>query len=222
MALQLTAPQITRLKIALFAVSLLPFGRLVYAAWSGDFGANPVEFVQRFTGTWTFNFLLLTLTVTPLRAITGWHWLLRLRRMLGLFTFFYASLHFLSFIGFDHGFDPTEIAQDVVKRPFVTVGFAAFCLLVPLAATSNQAAIRRLGGRRWQELHRAVYLIGILAALHYFWLVKATALIYPAIYALILAALLGWRVRDRIRRYGPHPAPRPAAETIRFVRQPPE
>ncbi len=221
MALQLTAPQITRLKIALFAVSLLPFGRLVYAAWSGDFGANPVEFVQRFTGTWTFNFLLITLTVTPLRAFTDWHWLLRTRRMLGLFTFFYASLHFLSFVGFDHSFDLTDIALDVVKRPFVTVGFAAFCLLVPLAATSNQLAIRRLGGKRWQALHRSVYLIGILAAFHYLWLVKATALIYPAIYGLILAVLLGWRARERMRRYGPYPAARPAAQPIKIFRAKP-
>lgn len=222
MTWQATPSAIGRLKAALFLVALLPCARLGWAAATGDFGPNPVEFVQRFTGTWTFNFLLLTLTVTPLRVLTGWHWLLRLRRMLGLFTFFYASLHFLSFIGFDHSFDPTEIALDVIKRPFVTVGFAAFALLLPLAATSNAAAIRRLGGRRWQDLHRAVYLIGVLAATHYFWLVKATALVYPIIYSLILAVLLGWRVVDRMRRHGPYPAAKPVAQTIRMFPQRPE
>ncbi len=203
------SPPFGGIKALLFALCLWPCGRLAWAAYTGDFGPNPVEFVQRYTGTWTFNLLLATLCITPLRAISGLHWLLRLRRMLGLFTFFYATLHFLSFIGFDHSFDPLEIAADVVKRPFVTVGFMAFCLLIPLAATSNAAAIRRLGGRRWQSLHRAVYLIGILAALHYLWLVKASALIYPLIYGLLLAVLLGWRVRDRLRRNGPWPRPAP-------------
>lgn len=210
--------QLSRLKAGLFLLCLLPFGRLAYAAVSGNFGPNPVEFVQRFTGTWTFNFLLLTLAVTPLRAWTKAHWLTRLRRMLGLFAFFYACLHFATFIGFDHVFDIDEIARDVIKRLFVTVGFAAFVLLVPLAATSNAYAIRRLGGKRWQELHRTVYLIGILAAFHYFWLVKITAVIYPLIYSAILAVLLAWRVRERIRRYGPYPAA-PRVQPIRFFRQ---
>lgn len=218
---QPTPKQLPLIKAALFLACLLPFSRLVYAAFTGDFGPNPVEFVQRFTGTWTFNFLLLTLTVTPLRALTKAHWLTRLRRMLGLFTFFYACLHFGTFIGFDHAFDIDEIARDVIKRPFVTVGFAAFALLIPLAATSNAFAIRRLGGRRWQDLHRTVYLIGILAALHYFWLVKITAIVYPLIYSGILAVLLGWRVRERIRRYGPYPTT-PRAQVIRFFRQKPE
>lgn len=197
---------IGKLKALLFIAALGPLGRLAYAAFTGDFGPNPVEFLQRYTGTWTFNFLLLTLCISPLRALTGLHWLLRLRRMLGLFSFFYASLHFLSFIGFDHAFDPGEIARDVIKRPFVTVGFAAFVLLIPLAVTSNALAIRRLGGRRWQDLHRAVYLIALLAVVHYFWLVKATALIYPILYGLLVALLLGWRIRDRLRRNGPYPA----------------
>lgn len=213
--------QLTLIKSVLFLLCLLPFGRLGYAAFTGDFGPNPVEFMQQFTGTWTFNFLLLTLTVTPLRAWTKAHWLTRLRRMLGLFTFFYACLHFATFIGFDHAFDVDSIARDVVKRPFVTVGFAAFVLLIPLAATSNAFAIRRLGGKRWQELHRTVYLIGILAAIHYFWLVKITAIIYPLIYSAILAFLLGWRVRERIRRYGPYPAT-PRVQPIRFFRQRPD
>ncbi len=221
MTAQDAPPPVAQVKLALFLLALLPLGRLLWAAWTGDFGPNPVEFVQRWTGTWTFNFLLLTLCITPLRVWTQWHWLLRLRRMLGLFTFFYATLHFLSFIGFDHAFDPDAIARDIFKRPFVTVGFAAFALLIPLAATSNQWAIRKLGGRRWQELHRSVYLIGILAAVHYFWLVKATALLWPLAYSLALAFLLGWRVRERQRKA--IPVPRFAnAKPLKFFRQKPE
>ncbi len=221
MPMQETTPPVARLKLALFLLALLPLGRLLWAAWTGDFGPNPVEFVQRWTGTWTFNFLLLTLCITPLRVWTQWHWLLRLRRMLGLFTFFYATLHFLSFIGFDHSFDVNAIARDIFKRPFVTVGFAAFVLLIPLAATSNQWAIRKLGGRRWQELHRNVYLIGILAAVHYFWLVKATALLWPLAYSVALAFLLGWRVRERRRKAIPVPRFE-NAKPLKFFRQKPD
>ncbi|MBL8421577.1 MAG: sulfoxide reductase heme-binding subunit YedZ [Dechloromonas sp.] len=221
MTTQDAPPPVARLKLALFLLALLPLGRLLWAAWTGDFGPNPVEFVQRWTGTWTFNFLLLTLCITPLRVWTQWHWLLRLRRMLGLFTFFYATLHFLSFIGFDHSFDVDAIARDVFKRPFVTVGFAAFVLLIPLAATSNQWAIRKLGGRRWQELHRNVYLIGILAAVHYFWLVKATALLWPLAYSVALAFLLGWRVRERRRKAIPVPRFE-NAKPLKFFRQKPD
>ena len=214
-------PPIGQFKAALFALSLLPLTRLLWAAWTGDFGPNPVEFVQRWTGTWTFNFLLLTLCISPLRAWTQWHWLLRLRRMLGLFTFFYATLHFLSFIGFDHSFAVDEIARDIFKRPFVTVGFAAFVLLVPLALTSNQWAIRKLGGRKWQELHRNIYLIGILAAVHYFWLVKATALLWPLAYSVALALQLGWRVRERRRKAIPVPRFQ-NAKPIKFFSQKPD
>ena len=221
MTTQDAPPPVARLKLALFLLALLPLGRLLWAAWTGDFGPNPVEFVQRWTGTWTFNFLLLTLCITPLRVWTQWHWLLRLRRMLGLFTFFYATLHFLSFIGFDHSFDVDAIARDIFKRPFVTVGFAAFVLLIPLAATSNQWAIRKLGGRRWQELHRNVYLIGSLACVHYFWLVKATALLWPLAYSVALAFLLGWRVRERRRKAIPVPRFE-NAKPLKFFRQKPE
>jgi sulfoxide reductase heme-binding subunit YedZ len=221
MATHDVSPPIAGLKAAVFVVALLPLGRLLWAAWTGDFGPNPVEFVQRWTGTWTFNFLLLTLCITPLRVWTQWHWLLRLRRMLGLFTFFYATLHFLSFIGFDHSFDVDAIARDIFKRPFVTVGFAAFVLLIPLAATSNRWAIRKLGGRRWQELHRSVYLIGILAAVHYFWLVKATALLWPLAYSVALALLLGWRVRERRRKAIPVPRFE-NTKPLKFFRQKPD
>ena len=221
MTTQDVLPPVARLKLVLFVLALLPLGRLLWAARTGDFGPNPVEFVQRWTGTWTFNFLLLTLCITPLRVWTQRHWLLRLRRMLGLFTFFYATLHFLSFIGFDHSFDVDAIARDIFKRPFVTVGFAAFVLLIPLAATSNQWAIRKLGGRKWQELHRNVYLIGILACVHYFWLVKATALLWPLAYSVALAFLLGWRVRERRRKAIPVPQ-FADAKPIKFFRQKPE
>jgi sulfoxide reductase heme-binding subunit YedZ len=194
---------------------------LAWAAVTGDFGADPVEFVQRWTGTWTFNFLLLTLCVTPLRAWTGWHWLLRLRRMLGLFAFFYGALHFLSFIGFDHAFAVDDIARDIFKRPFVIAGFAAFLLMIPLAATSNAWAIRRLGGRKWQELHRSIYLIAIIACVHYFWLVKASALPWPLAYAVAVAFLLGWRVRERRRKALPAVRQPPAAP-LRFFPKKPE
>lgn len=204
------------LKAAVFLLALLPAGRLVYAAWSGDFGPNPVEFLQRFTGTWTINFLWLTLAISPLRALTGAHWLIRLRRMLGLYTFFYGMLHFLSFIGFDHAFEVSEIATDILKRPFVTVGFLALLLMLPLALTSNAFSIRRLGGKRWQGLHRSIYPIALLVVLHYFWLVKATALIYPIVYGGILAVLLGWRVAERIRKHGPYPAKAAAGTPVRF------
>lgn len=219
-----STPPLGPVKAVLFVLCLLPFARLGWAAATGDFGANPVEFVQRWTGTWTFNLLLVTLCVTPLRVISGVHWLGRLRRMLGLFTFFYAALHFLSFIGFDHAFDVDAIARDIFKRPFVTVGFLAFALLVPLAATSNQWAIRRLGGRRWQDLHRSVYLIAILAAVHYFWLVKATALMWPLAYSVVLALLLAWRVRERRRRASPMPPPPRVGQPapLKFFRQKPD
>lgn len=211
--------QLLAIKAAVFSAALIPFAHLVWRTITGDLGANPVDTITHTTGDWTFNFLLLTLSVTPLRAITGQPWLVRLRRMLGLFTFFYALLHFLSFAGFDHAFDIGEMLKDVVKRPFVTVGFAAFVLLVPLAATSFNGAIRWLGGKRWQELHRSVYAIAILATVHYFWLVKITAILWPLLYAAILAALLGWRARERMKRYGPFPK-EPAVRPIRFIRSP--
>lgn len=213
--------QIFQIKAVLFLICLLPFGRLLWAASTNDFGAEPVEFVQRWTGIWTFNLLLLTLCFSPLRAITQWHWLLRLRRMFGLFTFFYATLHFLSFIGFDHGFSIDEIARDVFKRPFVTAGFAAFLVMIPLAATSNQWAIRKLGGRKWQELHRNIYLASILAAVHYLWLSKVAALLWPLAYTVALAILLGWRVQERRRKAIPAPQSQ-TAKPLKFFKKKPD
>lgn len=188
------------LKFIVVTLSLLPLAYYGWGASHDTLGANPIEAVTRGMGTWTLNFLLITLAVTPLRKLTGWHAALRLRRMLGLFTFFYALLHLTSYLWFDQFFDWGEIAQDILKRPFITVGMAAFLLLVPLAATSSNFAIRRLGGRRWQTLHRTVYAIAILAVLHYSWLVKADQS-QPLLYGGILAVLLGlrawWREVER-------------------------
>lgn len=186
--------QLAAIKASVFIAALLPAGSLLWRALYGDLGANPVETMMHLTGDWTFNFLLLTLSITPLRSITGQPWLIRLRRMLGLYVFFYGTLHFLVFAGFDHDFALTAILDDVAKRPFVTAGFAAFVLLLPLAATSFNRAMRWLGGKRWQRLHRSTYLVGVLAAIHYFWLVKITAILWPLLYAGMLALLLGWRL----------------------------
>lgn len=214
------SPSLLPAKTVLFLICLLPFARLLWSAYTNDFGDEPTEFVQRWTGIWTFNLLLLTLCISPLRAFTQLHWLLRLRRMLGLFTFFYASLHFLSFVGFDHAFVANDIVKDIAKRPYVTVGFAAFLLLIPLAATSNQWAIRKLGGRKWQELHRNIYLISILAALHYFWLSKFSALLWPLTYSVVLGLLLYWRVQERRRKAIPVQKSQ-TAKPIKFFKQRP-
>lgn len=214
--------QLSTIKTGVFLAALLPLAWLVYGAFSDGLGANPIEFVTHQTGTWTFNFLLITLCITPLRTLTGLHWLLRLRRMLGLFVFFYALLHFATYLWLDQFFDLQTIARDILKRPFITVGFAAFVLLIPLAATSSNWAIRKLGGKRWQALHRSVYLIGILATIHYFWLVKITAIIYPLIYAILLGLLLAWRVKARIASYTPsRHVPAPAVQPIQFFRSRP-
>ncbi len=220
-----SAQQLGRLKAALFMLCLLPLVRLGWLALANDgdgLGANPIEFVSRYLGTWTLNFLMFTLCITPLRKITGWHWLIRLRRMLGLYVFFYVVLHFLAWIGLDQYFDVDSILLDIVKRPFITVGFTAFVLLIPLAATSNSAAIRKLGGKRWQNLHYSVYVIAILGVVHYLWLVKRVALLTPIGYAIALAILLGWRARERIRRYQPfHGKPSlPKVATIQFMERP--
>ena len=191
----LNPAQLRRLKIVLFIAATLPFLRLVIYTINDWLGANPVEFITRNTGDWTLYFLCITLAVTPLRRLTGWNWLVRLRRMIGLFTFFYASLHFTTFLWFDHFFDVAEMLRDVVKRPFITVGFAAFVLLIPLAATSTNAMIKRLGGKRWQWLHRLIYLIAPLAILHFWWMKAGkNNFTEPLITGAIVALLLGLRV----------------------------
>ncbi|MBS0336959.1 MAG: sulfoxide reductase heme-binding subunit YedZ [Proteobacteria bacterium] len=200
MAWQPRANQVSWIKAGLFAACLAPLARLVYGAFTDRLGANPIETITRSTGWWTLFLLAATLAVTPLRRLSGANWLLRLRRMLGLFAFFYALAHFTTFIWFDHWFDAAEILKDVVKRPFVTVGFAAFLLLLPLAATSNSAMVRRLG-RNWQRLHRLAYAIAVLGVLHFWWLVKRD-LTEPILFALAFAALLAFRAFPRPLRSG--------------------
>jgi sulfoxide reductase heme-binding subunit YedZ len=181
----------------LFAVCLLPLARLVVLGVGSGLGANPIEFITHSTGTWTLVGLLATLSVTPLRQLTGRADLIRYRRMLGLFAFFYACLHFTTYIWLDQFFDLSGIAKDIVKRPFITLGFAAFVLLIPLAATSTHAMMRRLG-RRWQQLHRLVYPIALLGVIHYLWLVKkdlTQPLIFGAVLVLLLAMRLPWSLR---------------------------
>jgi methionine sulfoxide reductase heme-binding subunit len=170
---------------------LVPFIALVIGAVNNTLGTNPVETMTRETGEWTLRFLLLTLTVTPLRRLSGQGWLIKLRRMLGLYAFFYACLHFITYIWFDQYFDWVEIIRDIPKRPFITVGFTAFVLLIPLAATSNNKMMRRLK-KNWVKLHKLVYVIAVLGVLHFLWLVKADTL-EPMIYAVILLILLGYR-----------------------------
>jgi len=180
------------IKPILFAACLVPLALLIGNALHNHLGANPIEEITRRTGIWTLRFLFITLTVTPLRRLSGWGWLIRFRRMLGLFAFFYATLHFTSYVGLDQFFDMKEITKDVIKRPFITVGLTSFILLVPLAVTSTNKMIKRLG-KRWQPLHRLVYAIALGGVIHYLWLVKADRQ-KPLIYAVLLAMLLGYRL----------------------------
>jgi sulfoxide reductase heme-binding subunit YedZ len=188
-------------KVSIFLFCLVPLGVLVWRALTASLGANPVEFIQHATGDWTLRFLVLTLSITPLRKLLKLPELIRFRRMLGLFAFFYACLHFLTYLGPDQSFDLAAIWRDVAKRPFITVGFTAFVLLVPLAITSTAGWIRRLGGRRWQMLHRAIYISAICGVIHYYWLVKS-AVLRPLTYAAIVAVLLLWRLGDWLIRRG--------------------
>ncbi len=174
-------------------VCLAPLARLIWKGFHGGLGANPIEFITLSTGTWTLVLLLATLTITPLRKLTGQGWLIRFRRLIGLFAFFYAVLHFICYIWLDKFFDFREMAKDVVKRPFITAGFFAFVILIPLAVTSTAGAIRRLGGRNWQLLHRLIYLSSVSAVIHFWWKVKADVRM-PQVYAAILILLLGYRI----------------------------
>ncbi len=200
-----TSKQLTLIKSLLFVIALLPFGRLFLFAFTDQLGANPIEFITRNTGDWTLYFLCITLAVTPLRRLSKWNWLIKLRRMIGLFAFFYACLHFTTFLWFDHFFDVNEMLKDVIKRPFITVGFAAFVLLIPLAITSTNGMVKRLGGKRWQWLHRLIYVITSLGILHYWWM-KAGKHDFeqPIIFGVIVAALLlirifwAWQKRSKV------------------------
>lgn len=203
------------MKLLVFAAALVPFAHLVWRALNGDLTADPLVEITNVTGIWTLRFVVITLAITPIRRIAGWHPLIRYRRMLGLFAFFYGTLHFLIYLvadrfaslDFPDGFVAwstvvnlmASIWQDVAKRPFITVGFIAFVSMVPLALTSTAGSIRRLGGRNWQRLHRLIYVTGIAGATHYWWRVKADTL-HPIIYAAIVALLLGYRLALSFKR----------------------
>ena len=191
--------QVEWIKRAGFVLCLVPLVRLVWLGVQGGLGANPIEYITHSTGWWTLSFLMITLAVTPLRRMTGLNWLLRLRRMLGLFAFFHATLHFATYLWLDQFFDWAAIAKDIVKRPFITIGFAAFVLLIPLAATSTNSMVRRLGGRRWQLLHRVVYVIAVLGVAHFWWLVKKD-ITEPVLFACALTLLLGARLAWAVRK----------------------
>ena len=194
-------------KVAVFLVSSIPFLSLSWGLLRGHLGINPVETLQHTTGDWTLRFLIFTLAITPLRKTLQLPELIRYRRMLGLFAFFYVVLHFLTYLGPDQSFNLSGMWDDVAKRKFVTVGFAAFVLLIPLAATSTAGMIRRLGGKRWQALHRLIYICAILGVIHYYWLVKSDVR-KPLFYAALVGILLLWRVWDSyFRGKGTAPAP---------------
>lgn len=180
-------------KVAVFAACLIPFGILVWRATEGDLTANPIEFVEHWTGDWTMRFLIITLCITPLRKLLKMPELIRFRRMLGLFAFFYVCLHFSTWVGLDRFFNLHDMWADIEKRKFITVGMAGFLLLIPLAVTSTKGWIRRLGGKRWQLLHRAIYLAAIAGVIHYAWLVKSDEH-KPLQYAAIVGVLLAWRI----------------------------
>jgi sulfoxide reductase heme-binding subunit YedZ len=191
------------IKGSVFVLALMPLVRLVLLGAQDRLSANPIEFITRSSGDWTLYFLCITLAVTPLRRLSGWSWLLKLRRMLGLFTFFYACLHFTTFIWFDHFFDLPAMWTDILKRPFIAVGASAFVLLIPLALTSNGTMVRMLG-RRWQLLHRLIYLIALLALLHFWWMRAGKQnFAQPLWIAALVGVLLGsrvvgwWRGRQR-------------------------
>ncbi len=187
-------------KPLLFVLALVPLASLIYGIATDSLGANPAESLIRSTGDWTLRFLCMTLAVTPLRVMTATPALARFRRMLGLFVYFYACLHLLSYSGFDMGFDFAEIALDIAKRPFILVGFGGFLLLTPLAATSFNRAVKALGARRWQALHKVVYAVAGLAILHFFWMRAGKRnFAEVAVYATIIAILLGWRIVQALK-----------------------
>jgi methionine sulfoxide reductase heme-binding subunit len=186
-------------KVAVFLLCLIPLGDLVWRSLKRELGANPVEFVQHATGDWTLRFIVFTLCITPFRKLTKLPDLIRFRRMLGLFAFFYAGLHFLTYLGPDQSFDLSGMWKDVAKRPFITVGFTAFILLIPLAITSTAGWIRRLGGKRWQALHRSIYFAAVFGVIHYYWLVKSDVR-KPLFYGTLVGILLLWRLVDWFAR----------------------
>ena len=202
-----SGPPVKVLRAVVFALCLVPLARVLVLGWLDRLGANPVEFVTRSSGTWTLVLLLAALAVTPVRRLTAWNWLARIRRMVGLFAFFYACLHLSTYIWLDQWFDWGAIALDVLERPFITAGMATWLVLLALALTSTDGMVRRLG-RRWQRLHRLVYLAGVTAILHYTWHKAGKNLLAePLIYGLVLTVLLGlrlwWHLRAARRKYPP-------------------
>ena len=202
------------LKLAVFLLCLAPFGYLAWRAWNQDLTANPVEYITHFTGDWTIRFLIITLAVTPLRKLLGLPDLIRFRRMLGLYTFFYATLHVLTYVVIDHWFDFQAILDDVAKRRFIMAGFAGYLALTLLAATSTAGWIRRLGGKRWQQLHRLVYFAAGAGVVHYYWLVKSDIRL-PLFYGALAALLLGYRLAVRLARRRTKPSPRAQPGLVR-------
>jgi sulfoxide reductase heme-binding subunit YedZ len=194
------AKMITKLKGLVFGICLLPLIWLSYALLTDQLGANPIEAITRDTGVWALRFIIVTLLISPLRKLTGRNEFIRFRRMLGLFAFFYASVHMLLYLGLDQFFDVQEIWLDIVKRPFITIGFISFILLIPLTITSTDKMIKRLGGRRWKKLHYLIYLIVVLSCLHFYMLVKQDKT-EPLIYLFIVLLLLGFRVLGQRRRH---------------------
>ncbi|WP_322401840.1 protein-methionine-sulfoxide reductase heme-binding subunit MsrQ [Massilia luteola] len=210
MAFNPTPKQFKALKAVLFLAALLPFLRMAWLTATGV-PVDPVEFLTHGSGDWALYLLCATLAVTPLRRLTGWNWLVRLRRMIGLYTFFYAFMHFTTFLWFDHFFDVAAMWKDVLKRPFITVGFAAFVLLIPLAATSTNAMIKRLG-RNWARLHKLIYLIAPLAILHYWWMKAGKhnfeqPIVWGSVVAVLLLLRVWWSLGRTSTRAGKHPAP---------------
>jgi sulfoxide reductase heme-binding subunit YedZ len=187
------------LKISVFGLCLVPLLLLAWWGWKEDLGANPIEYITHSTGDWTLRFIAITLAITPLRKLLHLPDLIRFRRMVGLFAFFYGCLHFLTYLWLDKFFDWGEIVKDIGKRPFITAGFTAFILLLPLAVTSTAGWIRRLGGKQWQTLHRLVYISGVAAVVHYYWLVKSDVR-KPLLYGAIIGALLLYRAVVALRR----------------------
>jgi len=187
------------LKVLLFVVCLVPAGRELWLGFHDGLGANPVEHITHLTGNWALRGLVITLSITPLRKLLGWSSLIRFRRMLGLFAFFYGCLHFTTYLWLDKFFAWDEIVKDIYKRPFITVGFLAFVCMLPLAITSTAGWIRRLGGKRWQMLHRLIYASAIAGVIHYYWLVKSDVRL-PLLYGAMVAVLLIFRVAANFLR----------------------
>ena len=194
--------EIRLLKIGVFLLALVPISILLWKAYTGDLSANPIQDITQETGIWTLRFLIITLSITPLRKLTGWGRIARFRRMLGLFAFFYGFLHFTTYVYLDQFFAFDEIIKDVAKRPFITVGFSAFVLMIPLAATSTNRMTKWLGGKRWKALHRLVYVIALGGVIHYLWLVKADTS-RPLRYGAVLSVLLLYRLWDYFRSRTP-------------------